>query len=341
MSPETNTDADTDADTDWDGEADGGSGAVEDVAIVGAGDMGHGFAVQFVRSGLDVTLIDHRESNLERARERIRGAASFLDQEELAALDPEATVEAVTYTVDRPAGVADVDLVLETVPEEMATKRALFGSLAEETDGALLASNTSGLPITEIAEGAPEAAERIVGCHWWYPPYLLRPVEVIPGAETSEAAVDRLRAFLEAVDRDPIHVRRDVPGFVWNRVQHAVVRECLHIVEEGIASAEDVNRAIRDGYATRTAAIGPLETVDIAGLELFRTGASGVYPHLCDRDDPNPLYDERIAEGRTGIGAGAGFFEHDRDPDAITRDRDQRVAAIRRALGGDDGDGEN
>jgi len=317
-------------------------GATDTVAIVGAGAMGHGFAVQFVRSGIDVTLVDHRQSNLDRARERIRNAAAFLAEWGLASFDPETVVENVTYTLDRADAVADVDMLLETISEDLDAKRELFGALAGEAHGdAVLASNTSGLPITEIAKEAPEVADRIVGCHWWFPPYLLRPVEVIPGEETSDETLERIRSFLEAVDRDPVNVRRDVPGFVWNRVQHAVVRECLHIVEEGIASAEDVNRAIRDGYATRTAAIGPLETVDIAGLELFRTGASGVYPHLCDRDDPNPLYDERIAEGRTGIGAGAGFFEHDRDPDAITRDRDQRVAAIRRALGGDDGDGEN
>jgi 3-hydroxyacyl-CoA dehydrogenase len=308
-------------------------GDVERVAVVGAGDMGHGFAVQFVRSGVDVTLIDHRQSNVERARERIRSAAAFLDAEGLADLDPEGMVETIEFTLDRAVGVAGADLVLETVPEEMATKQAMFESLAEEADDdAVLSSNTSGLPITEIAEGAPGAADRIVGCHWWYPPYLLRPVEVIPGEVTSDRTVERLRAFLAMVDRDPVLVRRDVPGFVWNRVQHAVVRECLHIVEEGIASAEDVNRAIRDGYATRTAAIGPLETVDIAGLELFRTGAEGVYPHLCDRDDPNPTYDERIAEGRTGIDAGAGLFDYDRAPDAITRDRDERVAAVRRAV---------
>ncbi len=155
---------------------------------------------------------------------------------------------------------------------------------------------------------------------------------MIPGERTSDRTVDRIRTFLEQVDREPVLVQRDVPGFVWNRVQHAVIRECLHIVEEGIASPAAVNRAIRDGYAIRTAAIGPLETVDIAGLELFRTSAEQVYPDLSDRDTPNPLYEQRIAEGRTGIEDGAGFFEYDRAPDEITANRDERVAAIRRAM---------
>ncbi|ELY92102.1 3-hydroxyacyl-CoA dehydrogenase NAD-binding protein [Natrialba hulunbeirensis JCM 10989] len=304
------------------------------VTIIGAGSMGHGFVVQFLRSGLSVRLVDHRESNLERARERARNAANFLAEQDLAALEPAAVEGDVTYTIDRARAVADADVVLETISEDLDAKRELFSALADEADGdALLASNTSGLPITDIAAGAPDAAARIIGCHWWYPPYLLRPVEVIPGEQTSERTVERLRSFLAAVDRDPIMVERDVPGFVWNRVQHAVIRECLHIVEEGIASAEDVNRAIRDGYATRTAAIGPLETVDIAGLELFQTSANDIYPDLTDRDDANPLYGERIDEGRTGIEAGAGFFDYDREPDEITGRRDERVAAIRRALG--------
>jgi 3-hydroxyacyl-CoA dehydrogenase len=330
------TDIDTDTDTETGSAPNPDPDPARTVAVVGAGAMGHGFAVQFVRTGRDVTLIDHRRSNLDRARERIRAAAAFLADEALADLDPDGVVDAVGFTLDRAAGVAGADLVLETVSEDLAVKRELFAGLADEANGdAVLASNTSGLPITDIAAGAPDAADRIVGCHWWYPPYLLRPVEVIPGEATSDRTVARVEAFLDAVDRDPVRVRRDVPGFVWNRVQHAVVRECLHIVEEGIASAEAVDRAVRDGYATRTAAIGPLETVDIAGLELFRTSAGDIYPDLCDRDDPNPLYGERISEGRTGIEAGAGFFEYDREPGAITRDRDERVAAIRRALGGD------
>lgn len=239
---------------------------------------------------------------------------------------------AIDYTLDRAAAVGKADLVLETIAEDLDAKRELFAALATEADDAVLASNTSRLPITKIAAEVPEVADRVVGCHWWYPPYLLRSVEVIPGERTSDRTVDRIQTFLEQVDRDPVLVQRDVPGFVWNRAQHAVIRECLHIVEKAIASPAAVNRAIRDGSATRTAAIGPLETVDIAGLELFRTSAEQVYPDLRDRDTPNPLYERRIAEGRTVIESGAGFFEYDRTSNEITADRDERVAAIRQAM---------
>lgn len=309
-----------------------------EIAIVGAGAMGHGLAVQFAVHDFDVTLVDHRQENVDRAENRIREAVTFLHERDLTARTPDEVLRAVEFTLDTPAAVVDADVVLETITEDLDAKRSLFAEVAEAAPAdALLASNTSSIPITEIAEGAPEHADRIVGCHWWYPPYLLAPVEVIRTERTDEEAFDRLRSLVEAVDRDPITVERDVPGFVWNRVQFAVVRECVHIVEEGIASAEDVNRAIRDGYATRTAAVGPLETVDIAGLDLFETIAEDLYPDLATDTEPQDLIADNVRAGRTGIEAGAGFFEYDAAPEEITGRRDELVAAIGRALEGSRG----
>lgn len=307
------------------------------VAVIGAGDMGHGFAAHFAVNGQDVTLIDHRTSNITEAKDRIRDVVAFHVEEDLTESTPEAIIDDIGFTVDRGAGVADADIVLETITEDLAVKQELFASLrAEAPDDAVLASNTSGIPITGIANGAPEAAERIVGCHWWFPPYLMLPVEVVRGEETSDETVDRTRAFVEAVDRQPLTVEKDVPGFVWNRVQMAVVRECTHLAAEGVASVEDINMAIRDGYARRTSIIGPFETMDIAGLELFQTVAGDVYPHLCDDDAPNELFDEHLAAGRGGIVDGAGFFEYDDPPEEITRARDEGLATLYRTL--NDGD---
>lgn len=302
------------------------------VSVIGAGNMGHGFAVHFAAYDHAVTLIDHRQSNLDWAEERIADAAAFLTDENLITRPPSDVLDAVQFTLDQAAGVADADIVLETVPEALDVKRDVFDHVAEHAPAAaILATNTSGIPITDIAADAPYA-DRVVGCHWWFPPYLLRPVEVVRGAHTADGTIDRLTAFLRGVDRDPILVEKDVPGFVWNRVQNAVVRECMHLAAEGVASIDDINRAIRDGYATRTAAIGPFETIDIAGLELFQTVADELFPHLCNDATPSPLFDEHIASGRGGIEDGAGFFDYDDPPEAVTRRRDDRVAAIRRAL---------
>ena len=304
----------------------------QQVAIIGAGQMGHGFAAHFIRFGLDVTLIDHRKSNLERAKCEIRDVLEFLNGQQLTTLDPAVATNAIKFTTDRLVGVNDVDLVLETIHEDLATKQAMFENLVEETSSdTLLASNTSGLPITEIAATVPEDAGRIVGCHWWFPPYLLEPVEIIPGENTDEAFYEQLVRFVESVDRKPVRVQCDVPGFVWNRIQYAIIRECLHLAEEGVASLEDINMAIRDGYAVRTSAIGPLETLDYVGLDLVKTVGENLYPELANDQTPHTLLDERIETGRTGIDDGEGLLEYNNAPEALLRERDERIAAIRKA----------
>jgi 3-hydroxyacyl-CoA dehydrogenase len=304
------------------------------VSVVGAGDMGYGFAIHFTLEGQDVTLIDVDESVLADARERIRGSVSLLAERGITDRDPEAVVEAIDYTTDAAAGVADAAVVLEAVSEDLELKRAVFREVAAAAPGdAILASNTSGIPITEIAEAVPEAADRVAGCHWWFPPFLLTPVEVIRGAETSDETIRELTAFVEAIDRDPIHVEKDVPGFVWNRIQGAIARECMYLVEEGVASVEDINRAIRDGYAVRTAATGPFETLDLAGLDLVKIGAERRYPELSDADAPPDVLVDLVESGRTGVTAGSGFFEYDRPADEVIRDRDATVATIQQCLG--------
>lgn len=303
--------------------------AIDSTSIVGAGRMGHGLALQFARHGRDVTLVDHRESNLERAETLIREAATFLRERGSLEATPDDLVDAIVFTTDGTTGVADADLVLETVSEDVGVKREVFRDVvAAAPPEAILASNTSGIRIGEIAEGIPDHADRLVGCHWWNPPYLMPTVEVVRGPDTADDVFERTASFVRSVGRDPIRVERDVPGFVWNRIQNAVLREAIHVVEEGIASLDDVNRAVRDGYALRTAAIGPFETVDLSGLDLFRTVAAELYPHLATDDEPQRLFDERLDAGRSGVEAGAGFFEYDASPESVVRRRDELVTSI-------------
>lgn len=304
------------------------------VAVIGAGIMGSGLATQFARTGQAVTLVDHRESNLTEARERMREAIAFLDREGLVNTSPETVIEHTGFTTDLAGGVDGADVVLETVSEGLAVKHAVFERMVENApDGAALATNTSGLRVSDIAAGVPDAADRVVGCHWWNPPYLLTPVEVVRGEETADETIAKTTAFVEAVERDPILVERDVPGFVWNRIQFAVLRECMHLVEEGVASLADVDRAVRDGYARRTAVVGPFETVDLSGLDLFQTIATELYPHLASDETPSDLFDERLAAGQGGVEDGAGFYAYKEGVEAATRHRDEGLAALRRALG--------
>lgn len=304
----------------------------ETVAVIGAGIMGSGLATHFALHDCDVTLIDHRQSNLDDAEGSIRNAVEFLQSEADVETDSEAVLSSIELTLDQTTGVSDADLVLETVSENLEIKQSLFEDVAAAApDDALLTSNTSGIQITNIAAAIPDAADRVAGCHWWNPPYLMPLVEVIRGRETSDETVDRVTSFVESVDRNPIVVQRDVPGFVWNRIQFAVLRECMHLVSEGVASIEDVDAAVRDGYALRTAVVGPFETVDLTGLDLFQTIANDLYPHLCDDDEASDLFDEYLAEGRSGVAEGKGFYDYDRPPEEVLADRDRTILALRKA----------
>ncbi|MFB6160254.1 MAG: 3-hydroxyacyl-CoA dehydrogenase family protein [Haloferacaceae archaeon] len=305
---------------------------VERVVVVGAGTMGPGLAVQFARHGPRVTLVDHRRANLDAAAGAVDDALAFLDEEGLLDADPDAVRDRIDDALDLAGAVADADFVLESVSEDLDVKAEVFGTAADAAPAdAVLATNTSGIPVTDVAATVPAAAERVVGCHWWNPPYLLPTVEVVRGERTADAVVDRTAAVVEALDRTPIVVERDVPGFVWNRVQFAVLRECAHLVESGVASLADVERAVRDGYALRTAAVGPFETADLSSVALFRDIAADLYPHLSDAEEPSRLFDDRVEAARDGVADGAGFHEYDESPSAAVRRRDERVVALLRA----------
>lgn len=303
--------------------------SVQKITIIGAGIMGSGLATQFLSNDIEVVLVDHRSFNLDRAVTQIRDNLSFLwpnaDEEEIQA----SINEQIETTLDQADAVSDADLVLETISEELEAKRELFKGLAEDApDDAILASNTSGIRITKIAAEVPHVAKRIIGCHWWNPPYLMPLVEVVPGEETVQSTTTRTKQFIEDIGKRPIVLNRDVPGFVWNRIQFAVLRECLHLVEEDVASVEDINAAVRDGYALRSTVVGPLETVDITGLELYQSVSENLYPELCNAEEPHEIYEDLLREGRGGIADGAGFFSYDRSPEAVVQDRDERLRAI-------------
>jgi 3-hydroxyacyl-CoA dehydrogenase len=303
------------------------------VVVIGAGAMGHGLAIQFALEDKNPVLLDHKQQNIEKARSKIRNTVSFLRNEDVTNSRPDEVIESIDFTTDLKVGLSCSDIVLETISEDLSAKRALFSDIVRiGSDEAVLASNTSSFRISAIAEAVPEHQERLIGCHWLFPPYLMKPVEIILGKQTSERTQDRMFDFVTDVNRDPVIVNRDVPGFVWNRIQFAVIRECLHIVEEGIASIEDVSTAIRSGYATRMAAIGPFETMDIAGLDLFADLADEIYPDLAIDQESQRLLREKVDQGKTGVDAGEGFFSYNDSRKSVTNKRDRRVLSIMRAL---------
>jgi 3-hydroxybutyryl-CoA dehydrogenase len=270
------------------------------VAIVGAGLMGHGLAQVFAEAGADVRIHDPEPAQLGSVLDRVRANLETLERD----LD---AAQRITPCPRLEETVTGAELVIEAGPENPAIKQAIFGQLDALADGdAVLATNTSSIPIHQIAAGATNR-ERVVGTHWWNPPYLIPLVEVVPTADTREDVVMRTLKLLSAAGKTAVHVRRDVPGFVGNRLQHALWREAIALVADGVCDAETVDTVIKNSFGLRLAVLGPLENADLVGLDLTLAIHEQILPHIDRTPGPSPYLRELIDAGRLGMKAGEGF----------------------------------
>jgi 3-hydroxybutyryl-CoA dehydrogenase len=270
------------------------------IAVIGAGLMGHGLAQVFALGGHDVTIYDAVEASLKTVQDRI--AANLRDLGD----DPRA-VERVRPTGDLADCVRGVDYVVEAVSEDLPLKQKLFAEIEPHVrDDAILASNTSVIPITDIMRGL-RRRERALGTHWWNPPYLVPLVEVIGTEWTSAAAIDWTMKLHSAVGKTPAHVKKDVPGFIGNRLQHALWREAIALVEHGICDAETVDTVIKTAFGRRLAVLGPLENADMVGTDLTLAIHRTVLPAIESRPGPSPYLEKLVADGKLGFKSGEGF----------------------------------
>lgn len=267
--------------------------AVRSVAIVGAGLMGRRIAGVLARAGLPVILTDANPAVLEDALTEARTMA------------PGTTC--ITAEADLSAAVADADLVIEAIVENLDAKRALFAAVRAAAPEALLASNSSVIPISRITEGL-NRADRTVGMHWWNPPDLIPIVEVIRGTHTSSEAMDEAFEVLEFAGKIPVRVQRDVPGFVGNRLQHALWREAIDLVASGVCDAETVDLVVRNTIGLRLGEMGPIENADYVGLDLTLAIHEQVLPSINSDPHPSPLLRHKVAAGELGAKSGQGFL---------------------------------
>lgn len=208
---------------------------------------------------------------------------------------------------DLAAAVGNAEFVTEAAPERLELKRSIFRDLvARAPREAILASNTSVMPIGGIANGLP-TADRIIGTHWWNPAPLIPLVEVVQSAQTSDATVAAAVDLLRSIGKKPAHVKKDLPGFVANRLQHALWREAIAMVAEGICDAATLDDCVKHSFGMRLAVLGPLENADLVGLDLTFDIHKTIMPELDRHDRPHPLLEELIAAGRLGFKSGAGF----------------------------------
>lgn len=272
------------------------------VAIVGAGLMGVGIAVVFARAGVRCALVDPIEASRQSVEQRVATACLALS------IDPTELLGLLSVHEGAASACHDASLIIEAGPESISAKQSIFATLDEvAAPDAILASNTSAIPIATIAE-AVSTPGRVVGTHFWNPPYLVDLVEVVEGAETSRDVVERTMALLASVNMMPVHVRTDVPGFVGNRLQHALKREAIALVANGVCSAETVDTVVRRGFGRRLALVGPLEQADLGGLDLTLAIHEVLMPDLDVTRVPHPYLVSLVERGDLGAKSGRGFY---------------------------------
>jgi 3-hydroxybutyryl-CoA dehydrogenase len=265
-----------------------------EVAVVGAGTMGAGIAAIFASGGSSVRLAARRQSSLDAARDRIPAIADD-------------ALPRITTTTDVGEALAGAELVVETIVEEAEPKRELL-ALAERlgASDAILTSNTSSLPLGLLAEPLLRQ-ERFAGLHFINPPELVEVVEVIGAEATSPAVVETLVEWMEQLGKAPVVASRDTPGFILNRLQYAILREAYSLVETGVCSYADVDRVLTRGLGARWAAVGPFETVDLAGLDVHLAVARNLFPELSNQTTAPAALVERVEAGALGCKNGTGL----------------------------------
>jgi len=312
----------------------GGSKTLKDIrriGIIGAGLMGHGIAQVFASAGYDVNLYDADRATLEAAKGRIE--ANFKAFVSLGLAKPEdvaSCLDRIAICPTLEALCKGPQYIIEAILEDLDLKRKVFAEVERHAaPDTIFSSNTSAISITEIAAALTNRG-RFLGTHFWNPPQVLPCVEVIRGNETGEEAFETIFALMEKVGKVPVRVLKDVPGFLGNRLQHAMWREAVSLCDKGVASAEDIDKVVKYGFGARMPFIGPMETADLAGLVLTRDIHKYLFPHLESATKPAPVLEKLISEGATGVKAGRGFYEW--TPERVQQIIQQRDTVLLRIL---------
>ncbi|MBP1697432.1 MAG: hbd [Deltaproteobacteria bacterium] len=282
---------------------------IRTITLLGAGMIGHGLALHFAKAGYQVSLYSRTQQTLDKAIEGIRSNLSLLLQKPTDSEEIKQVVGRIKTTNDLAKAVANAPIIIESIAEDLKTKQNIFKDLdamcPRET---ILATNTSVISINEIASKSKNK-NRILGTHFWFPPYLIPLVEVVKGKETSDETMELTYQFMKKAGKYPIKCMKDVPGFVANRLQHALWREAISIVEHGIADAATVDAAIKQSFGIRLAVLGPIENSDMAGLDLILAIHDTVLKDLEASPNPSPLLREKVKKGELGFKTGKGFYE--------------------------------
>jgi 3-hydroxybutyryl-CoA dehydrogenase len=270
------------------------------IGIIGGGLMGHGIAYLLAAAGHDVAVFEPSAELRATLPQRLQAIVELLDD------DPALLQKISAHDALAPA-LQGAAFVFEAAPEKLPLKQQIFAEIEKHVaPGTILASNSSAIPSTEIGRHLKHR-ERVLGTHFWNPPHLVPLVEVIANEKTSAETVGKTMDLLRDAGKVPVHVRRDVPGFVGNRLQHAMKREAIALVAAGVCDAETIDTVVREGFGARTAVLGPMEQSDLVGVDLTLDIAEVLYRHLDATPGPHPFLREKVKAGKLGMKTGEGL----------------------------------
>lgn len=308
---------------------------IKKVAVVGTGTMGPGIAQVFAQHEIAVQIFDIDSDQLIKARETLGANLNLMVQAGM--LSDSGAVE-IQNRIQNAASLAeavlDADLVLEVIPEMMDFKTKLLGELDEICGpDTILASNTSGLSITKMAQ-ATRRPEKVVGMHWWNPPIIIPVIEIVKGESTSEDILQTMDKLIRKIGKVPVLVKKDVPGFLGNRLQYALMREAIALLNEGVASAEDIDTMIKSGIGFKFPIMGPLETIDMAGLDIYYRVSQYLNKDLDKSEGAAPIVANMVEQGNLGLKSGKGFYDYsNQDIKALMGGRIQKLLLLLKELG--------
>lgn len=283
---------------------------IKKIGIAGGGTMGSGIAQIFAQNGYEVYVTDIAEKYLENTKRIILLNQKTLINEGLLTEDEaQESLKQISFSTDKKV-FADADMIVEAIIEKMDIKQDYWKEVEGiAKDDCIFATNTSGLSINGICQKV-ENKGRFIGMHWWNPPHIIPLIELVKADDTTEETVQLLKELVAKIGKESVVVLKDVNGFIGNRIQFAVYREALKIVQDGIATVEDVDKAMKYGPGFRYPVLGPFETADLGGLDTFFYISSYLFNELSDEKKPTVLQQELMDNGNLGVKSGKGWYDY-------------------------------
>ena len=285
---------------------------IKHVAVIGSGVMGHGIAQLYALAGFSVSLYDLQEELLHKAKASVEQSLNLLEKEGVITdQDKSSALERIVLTTDLQQAVAEADVITEAVPEVIELKWQLFAQLEQfAKPEAIIASNTSTFSIVRLIEKA-QSPHRFIITHFFNPAQLVPLVEIVRHEQTAEEVVTATVKLMERIGKAPVLLKKDVPGFIANRLQTALMREAFHLLEEGVASAEDIDTVMKAGIGFRWAFVGPIETADFGGLDTWKRVMDNLAPELDQSAAAPQIISEHVNKGELGTKSGAGIYSYE------------------------------